>query len=56
MFFSGAVVSFDAMSYASTEGLSVSLVLNLTGIPEGGFQDNRLTVTLTTIDQGKTSE
>ncbi|XP_064407236.1 sushi, von Willebrand factor type A, EGF and pentraxin domain-containing protein 1-like isoform X2 [Halichondria panicea] len=50
-----AVVSFDAVSYASTEGLSVSLVLNLTSIPEGGFQDNSLTVTLTTIDQGKTN-
>ncbi len=56
MCFSGAVVSFDAVSSARTEGLSVSLVLNLTSIPEGGFQDNSLTVTLTTIDQGKTSE
>ncbi len=51
------MVSFDAASYAGTEGLSdVSLVLNLTGIPEGGFEDNTLTVTLTIIDQGKTGE
>ncbi len=51
------MVSFDAASYAGTEGISdVSLVLNLTGIPTGGFQDNTLTVTLTTINQGKTGE
>ncbi len=51
------MVSFDAVSYASTEGLSgVSLVLNLTGIPPGSFQDNTLTVTLTIIDQGKTGK
>ncbi len=51
------MVSFDAASYAVTEGISdFSLVLNLTGIPEDGFQDNTLTVTLTTINQGKTGE
>ncbi len=53
--FSVAVVSFDALSYSGVEGTTdVSLSLILTGIPEGGFQDNTLTVTLTTTNQGKT--
>ncbi len=50
-----AVVSFDAPSYSGVEGTTdVSLRLSLTGIPEGGFQDDTLTVTLTPINQGKT--